>query len=134
MPKWIGSFLKRSLEERRHRLEPGDICCFARTAQRRPQRHRNRRLSIGCPVAGSATDLSIERPPGARDNVSAVVVEYELICRLQLACSALEAFELVGAEIAFVLVFIVVQLGVDVPPHMLMKPGRSGLAPLGAGT
>ncbi len=74
----IGAFDKLVLEERRDRLEPGDIlllCSDGLSGALSDTEIAD--ILIGCPV-GLAADRLIDRAlhQGARDNVSAVVVEY----------------------------------------------------------
>jgi serine/threonine protein phosphatase PrpC len=74
----IGAFDRLVLEERRDRLEPGDIlllCSDGLSGALRDAEIAD--ILTGCPVPAAA-DRLIERAldQGARDNVSAVVVEY----------------------------------------------------------
>jgi protein phosphatase/serine/threonine-protein phosphatase Stp1 len=74
----IGAFDRLVLEERRDRLQPGDLmllCSDGLSSALRDAEIAD--ILSGCPIAATA-DRLIERAldEGARDNVSAVVVEY----------------------------------------------------------
>jgi serine/threonine protein phosphatase PrpC len=74
----IGAFDKLVLEERRDRLEPGDILLLCSDGLSGALSDTEMADTLtGCPV-GLAADRLIDRAldQGARDNVSAVVVEY----------------------------------------------------------
>jgi serine/threonine protein phosphatase PrpC len=74
----IGAFDQLVLEQRRDRLEPGDILLLCSDGLSSALRDGEMaHILTGCPV-GVAADRLIERAldEGARDNVSAVVVEY----------------------------------------------------------
>src|SRR5204862_7499806 len=74
----IGAFDRLVLEERHDRLEPGDIlllCSDGLSSALKDAEIAD--ILTGCPIAATA-DRLIKRAldEGARDNVSAVVVEY----------------------------------------------------------
>jgi serine/threonine protein phosphatase PrpC len=74
----VGAFDRLVLEERRDRLEPGDILLLCSDGLSNAVRDAEMaQILIGSPLAVAA-DRLIERAldRGARDNVSAVVVEY----------------------------------------------------------
>jgi serine/threonine protein phosphatase PrpC len=74
----VGAFDRLVLEERRDRLEPGDILLLCSDGLSNAVRDAEMaQILIGSPLAVTA-DRLIERAldRGARDNVSAVVVEY----------------------------------------------------------